>query len=146
MGSFEIIMSQNLCMCVCVLMYTELTSPLWGFSEPMKQSTEMNKLKRLRIPTSGRSISWLCASAAEELNHGQPGTNSAGGQSGSSDFESGALTTLPRCLATIQLEHSQYRLVNDNTTQETSVNNKNTTIYFYRVRDVKFNYRRNGSL
>ena len=54
-------------MCVCVLMYTELTSPLWGFSEPMKQSTEMNKLKRLRIPNSGRSISWLYASAAEEL-------------------------------------------------------------------------------
>ena len=65
-------------MYVCVLMYTELTSSLWGFSEPMKQSTEMNKLKRLRIPTSGRSISWLCASAVEGLNHGQPGTNSAG--------------------------------------------------------------------
>ena len=41
-----------------------------------------NKLKKLRIPTGRRQISWLCTSAAAELNQALPGTNSAGGHGG----------------------------------------------------------------
>ena len=56
-------------------------SPL-GFSWPMQQTTEMNLTARLRIPTGRRQTSWLCTSAAEELNQGLPRTNPASGQSG----------------------------------------------------------------
>ena len=47
-----------------------------------RHSTFWNKLNRLRIPTGRRQSSWLCASAAEELNQGLPETNPASGQSG----------------------------------------------------------------
>jgi len=34
-----------------------------------------NIINRLRIPTGRRQTTWLCPSAAEELNQGLPGTN-----------------------------------------------------------------------
>ena len=41
-----------------------------------------NKLNKLRIPTGRKQTSWLCTSAAEELNQALAGTNPASGQSG----------------------------------------------------------------
>ena len=46
-----------------------------------------NILNRLRIPTGRRQTSWLCTSAAEELNQGLPRKNPASGQSGTRDLQ-----------------------------------------------------------
>ena len=46
------------------------------------QRNRTNELNRLRIPTGRRQTTWLCASEAEELNQGLPGSNPADGQSG----------------------------------------------------------------
>ena len=50
-------------------------SPLGLFRA--NETNNWNKLNRLRIPTGKRSTSWLCTSAAEELNQRLPGTNPA---------------------------------------------------------------------
>ena len=47
-----------------------------------QETYNWNKLNRLRIPTGRRQTSWLCTSAAEEMNQGLPRTNPASGQSG----------------------------------------------------------------
>ena len=46
------------------------------------QRNRTNELNRLRISTGRRQTTWLCASEAEELNQGLPGSNPADGQSG----------------------------------------------------------------
>ena len=48
----------------------------------LKGALELIECNRLRIPTGRRQTSWLCASAAEELNEGLPETKPADGQSG----------------------------------------------------------------
>ena len=67
------------CMYVCMYVYlTEFSLPgLFRANETNYQ----NRLNRLRIPTGRRQTSWLCTSAAVELNQGLPETNPAGGQS-----------------------------------------------------------------
>ena len=55
-------------------------SPLGHFRA--NETYNWNKLNRLRIPTGRRQTSWLCTSAAEEMNQGLPRTNPASGQSG----------------------------------------------------------------
>ena len=55
-------------------------SPLGLFRA--NETNNWNEFNRLRIPTGRRQTSWLCTSAAEELNKGLPRTNSASGQSG----------------------------------------------------------------
>ena len=55
-------------------------SPLGLFRN--NETNNRNKLNRLRIPTGRRQTSWLCTSAAEELNQGLPGINPASSQSG----------------------------------------------------------------
>ena len=63
-------------------------SPL-GFSRP-QWNKQFKLTRRVRIPTGRGQTSWLCTSVAEELNQGLPGTNPAGGQSGT-----WTLTSLP---------------------------------------------------
>ena len=55
-------------------------SPLGLFRA--NETNNSNELNRLRMPTGRRQTSWLCTSAAEELNKGLPRTNPASGQSG----------------------------------------------------------------
>ena len=65
---------------LCMYLYLINLSPL-GFLRA-NGINHWNKLNKLRIPTGRRQTSWLCTSAAEELNQVLPGTNPAGGQSG----------------------------------------------------------------
>ena len=48
-------------------------SPLGLFRA--RETKYWNKLNRLRIPTGWKQTTWLCTSAAKELNQGLPGTN-----------------------------------------------------------------------
>ena len=63
---------------LCNVINTEMTSPRWGFSGSMKQTTEI-LLNWLRIPTRGRQTSWVYTSVDGEL-HGLPRENPAGSQ------------------------------------------------------------------
>ena len=56
------------CMYVCIDL-----SPLGIFRA--NEINNSNKLNKLRIPTGRMQTSWLCISAAEELNQARPGTN-----------------------------------------------------------------------
>ena len=80
---------------MCVYVYLIDLSPLGLFWA--NETNYWNKRNRLRIPTGRRQTSWLCTSAAEELNQALTGKSAAGGQS-ATDFKSGALTTRPQCL------------------------------------------------
>ena len=61
----------------------------------------------MKQTTEGRQTSWLCISAAEELNQGLPRTNPASVQSWT--WKSGALTTRPRCLRSVSEELTMKR-------------------------------------
>ena len=83
-------------------------SPL-GLFRPMKQTTKMNLTARLRIPTGRRQTSWLCTSAATELNQGLPRTNPASDQSGTwtrdLQISSPALSPLGHAASLIPVQH-----------------------------------------
>ena len=65
---------------VCMYVYLIDLSPLGLFRA--NEINHRNKLNKLRIPTGRRQTSWLCTSAAKELNHTPPRTNPPGGQGG----------------------------------------------------------------
>ena len=62
----------SVCMYVCMYVCIDL-SPLGIFRA--NEINDSNKLNKLRIPTGRMQTSWLCTSAAEELNQAWPGTN-----------------------------------------------------------------------
>ena len=60
---------------VFLYLYLIDLSPLGLFRA--NETNNWNKLNKLRIPTDRRQTSWLCTSAAEEVNQGLPRTSPA---------------------------------------------------------------------
>lgn len=81
-------------------------SPL-GLFRP-NEINNSNKLNLLKIPTGRRQTSWLCTSAAEELNQALPGTNPAGDQGGTWTWDLQISSLAPNHSATLPpLSHIQ---------------------------------------
>ena len=63
-----------------------------------QSGVQSQQIEYLSRRSSRRQTSWVCTSAAEELNQALPETNPAGCLGGSRHFKSGAQTARPRCL------------------------------------------------